>query len=133
MNLYVSKTLYDNAKGVWVEKYFINDCEVEEDEYYFRLDKEQQKMQEQEQQAKSAKQSKTKAVAEDKEGEACCGVCCCACCETYVIDFEIYDILDEYIECIMNVAPCEHCVKEVLIDFIDEIFDYIEYFEEDEN
>jgi len=40
LNLYETKSVYDAVQGKWIEHFFINQKEVDGDEYFFRQDRE---------------------------------------------------------------------------------------------
>ena len=40
MNLFKSESLYDSDNGKWIEKYWINEEEVDGDLYFYKLDRE---------------------------------------------------------------------------------------------
>jgi len=119
MNLFKSECLYDPDTKQWIEKYWINEEEVDGDLYFFKQDRE--------------KDIEDKKLELEKQTQDIYNIChqecenCDGCCEECVnedeIEVEYGEMLDIFVNKIRNSCHCPECIKEILDEFADVIID----------
>ncbi len=145
LNLFSTCAVYDSVVGKWVEHFFINQEEVDPEEYFYRLEKEEgMQDKELEEQIKMEEYFRESSVSPDEMN--------CDCEQGYecMYDF-LCDLTDDVKQCIddvkdgddeideicdvveklvsiyaekVNNVNCESCIEIHLIDFLDDFLKY---------
>jgi len=120
MNLFKSESLYDSDNGKWIEKYWINEEEVDGDLYFYKLDREKDiEDKNLKEELESQSQETMNICHQYCEGicESCCGECGNEYEDKQEVDYD--ELLDIFAEKIQNTGGCPECIKEILDDFAD--------------
>jgi len=105
MRLFETKAAYSSIDEKWIELYFINGEEFSSEEYFSEMELESEEVEEEEDEDLYDDSD------EDDDFEECDCVRCRA-----------EDIMDGYVERLQGLF-CPHCIKEVLVDFLEELID----------
>lgn len=102
MRIFESEAIYNAETGIWEELYFIDDEEVDFEEYV-----EQQKLE--------VKLENDKLREEE---------CCCDCCDCEEIT--IGELIDVYVERFEEGYNCSVCVRDLLTELVCDILEWVE-------
>ena len=122
MKLFSSESIFNAKTGKWEERYWINGNPVDGDLYFFEQDVEKKL---------EADKLLKQIEIEDRINiiDPCDGCKCRECCEAE--DELTYDeLLEIFVDRILEIGPCPVCLKELLDIFAEEIIDFVD--DEDE-
>jgi len=120
MRIFQSESFYNVQSDKWEEKYKIDGTPIDGDSYFFELERE--------------REIETKKMVDEFEQLECDNYCPCCGCNGCCEDELTYDeLLDIFVDKILEIGSCPVCLKELLDDFAEEIIDFVndEYEYED--
>lgn len=116
MRLFNSESVYVAQLGKWEERFWIDGKLVDGDLYFFELDRE--------------KEIENKKLQNHQFENNPCDVCPCKdCCEDDD-EFDYEDLLDVFVDRILNTEGCPGCIADILDEFADIFIPDEDEFEE---
>lgn len=104
MRIFESEAIYNAETGIWEESYFIDDEEVDFEEYF------------EEQELEVAFENEKL-----REEECCCDYCECKDCE----EISIGDLIDYYVEVSQEGCLCRNCVRDLFLEYTNDLLSEI--------
>jgi len=115
MRLFTSESIYDVKTGQWEERFWIDGIITDGDSYFFEQDRE--KKLEADKLLKQIELEDDINEIDPCEGCECKG--CCECCEDEFEKFDYEDLLDLFVDRILEIGPCPVCLRNLLDEFAD--------------
>lgn len=106
MRLFTSESIYNVKTGQWEERFWIDGIIKDADEYFFEMDREK-------------KLEQNKIFNQEIEPDPCEGCECKGCCKCCEDEFDYEDLLDVFVNRILEIGPCKNCLKDLLDEFAD--------------
>jgi len=110
MRLFTSESIYDVKTGQWEERFWIDGIITDGDSYFFEQDREKK--------LEADKLLKQIELENDiNEVDPCEGCECRDCCEVNNEGFNYEDLLDIFVDRILDVDSCPNCTRAILDEF----------------
>jgi len=112
MRLFTSESLFNIKTGQWEERFWIDGIITDGESYFFEQDREKK--------LEADKLLKQIELENDiEEIDPCEGCRCRDCCEAENEGFDYEDLLNVFVDRILEIGPCPNCLRNLLDEFAD--------------